>query len=122
MAAMESGGAYGLSVIMKFGWIKFAALGAAGLGALLMAISRPPQSKREMFLQGFTALGTSFLFGDLAYVMCTYYLPFAVDFTAVHGILGALSWGLFGGIAHFRDKLGSKSLDETFKDVKNNLS
>lgn len=122
MAAMESGGAWGLSIITKYGWVKFAALGAAGLGALLMAISRPPKTKREMFFQGFTALGTSFLFGDALWVICTHYLPFAVDYMAVHGVLGALSWGLFGGLAHFRDKLGSKSLDETFKDVKNNIT
>lgn len=119
---MESGGAWGFSAITSYGWLKFGALGAAGLGALLMAISRPPKTKKEMFFQGFTALGASFLFGDILWMAALHYLPFVIDRTAVYGLLGALSWGLFGGLAHFRDKLGSKSLDEVFKDVKNNIS
>lgn len=122
MAAMESGSAWGLSLITNYGWLKFGTLAAAGLGALLMAMSSPPKTKREMFFQGLTALGTSFLFGDVLWLLCVQYSPFIADRVAVHGLLGALSWGLFGGLVHFRTKLGSKSLDETFKDVKNNIT
>lgn len=118
MAAMESGGAWGLSAITNYGWLKFATLGAAGLGALLMAVARPPKSRKEMMLQAFVALGTSFLFGDLLWQATLHYVPFLDDRIAAHGLTGALSWGAFGGLAHFRDKLGSKSIDETVSDIR----
>lgn len=117
MAAMESGSAFGLAAITKYGWMKFGALGAAGLGALMMAVFRPPKTRKEMFLQGLVALGSSFLFGDFAYRAAVYYLPFQVDYIAVHGFVGAISWGIFGGLAMYRDKLASKSIDESVKDL-----
>jgi len=115
MPAFETGG---LSALTSFGWIKALTLGAAGLGALLMAVARPPKTRKEMFFQAFTALGCSLLWGDLFWQYMIFYSPVLVDQVAAHGLLGALSWGIFGGIAHLRDKLGSKSIDESISDIR----
>lgn len=113
---MESGSLLGIG-LTKYGWLKALTLGAAAGGALMMAAFRPPKTRREMFYQGLVALGSSFLFGEVGVSAATYYLPFNVDPYAVHGLIGALSWGVFGGLAFLRDKLGSKSLDESVKDI-----
>jgi hypothetical protein len=126
MAAMESGSAWGISAITKYGWIKFAALGAALAGALMMAAFRPPKTRRELFIQAGVALGCSFLFGSFIADAILYkfqlvdvnsfeaFLNFQM---AVHGMTGALSWGVFGGLAALRDKV-SKDPIGTIKDVK----
>jgi hypothetical protein len=33
------------------------------MGAAMMAVFRPPKSRKELFLQGAVALGTSLMFG-----------------------------------------------------------
>ena len=127
MNTIESG-SVGIAAITKFGWIKFATLGSALLGAGLMALSRPPQSRREMFYQGATALGTSFIFGDFAVRWAATFFSFInlitdssydvlTFYVAVHGLLGALAWGLFGSIGAWRDKLRTDPI-EAIKDVK----
>lgn len=126
MAAAESGTAFGLTAITKFGWIKLFTLGAAAAGAALMAIFRPPQSRKEVFYQGLVALGSSLLFGNTI----AQALSSSFDFlnqtgtfedhvqylVSVHALVGALSWGVFGGLAHFRDKVYSQSIDKTIKN------
>ncbi len=118
MAALESGSAWGLAAISNFGWIKFASLGAALIGAGMMAIFRPPQSRKEMFQQGAVALGCSLLFGDTAVAWAVSAFP-SIPLTspAIYGLIGAMSWGAFGGLAHLRDKV-AKDPVETIKDVK----
>jgi len=131
MAAMESGGAWGVAAITKFGWIKFVTLGAALLGAGLMAMSRPPKTRKEMFYQALTALGSSLLFGDFAVRWAATFFSFVnlntdsiIDvltfYASVHGLVGALAWGLFGGIAHFRDKFSNDPI-QAVKDAKDVL-
>lgn len=126
--AIESGSAVGIGLITKFGWIKLITLGAAGIGAGMMAIFRPPKSRREMFYQGLVALGSSLLFGNTIASTLIHTVPLLQEATAgfedylqfliaIHGVVGALSWGAFGGLAHLRDKAGGQSLDETIKDV-----
>lgn len=123
--AVESGSAIGLSVIAKYGWVKFFSLGAAVLGAGMMAIFRPPKSRKELFTQGVVALGCSLLFGSTAASILLHYVPFApttmeevVSYhVAINGLVGALSWGIFGGLAHFRDKVESNP-EQVVKDVK----
>jgi len=62
---MESGGAaLGISWVAKFGFVKILTLGAAALGAGLMAVFRPPKTRKEMFAQSVVALGSSLLFGN----------------------------------------------------------
>lgn len=129
MAAMESGGAWGVAAITKFGWIKLLTLGAAGMGALLMAAFRPAKSRKEGFLQAFVALGSSLLFGS--FIASTILFKFQlIDVTsledllyynaAIHGLVGAMSWGIFGGLATLRDKVGSDPVG-TARDVKDLL-
>jgi len=128
MAAMESSGAWGLAAITKFGWIKFVSLGAALLGAGIMAMSRPPKTRREQFYQGLTALGSSFLFGDFAVRWAATFFTFVnlstdsffdvlTFYAAVHGLIGAVAWGVFGGIGSYRDRF-TQNPTEAVKDVK----
>ena len=102
-----------------------AALGGAGM----MAIFRPPKTKKEMMYQGAVALGCSMLFGNVIAELIDYWFDFIsletspidriIQFqVAVHGLVGAFSWGLFGGIAVLRDKFGSDPV-QTVKDIKN---
>jgi len=114
MAAFESGSA-GFAAY-TFGIGKLFTLGSALTGAFLMAIFRPPKTRKEMFYQGAVALGCSFLFGDAAVQLVASYIQNGVNAIAIHGLVGALSWGGFGGLAAFRDKLGAKPIDETIKD------
>lgn len=120
----------GLSVlVMKFGLVKVMGFGAALLGAGMMAIFRPPPTRKELFLQGCVALGVSLLFGGAMVHMLAGFDLFGVNlltspmadviqFNAmVHGLLGAMAWGIFGGLAVLRDKFGSDPI-QTIKDVK----
>lgn len=116
------------ALIAKLGWLKLFTLGAALAGAGLMAIFRPPRTKKEMFLQGCVALGCSFLFGDTITNLLDGWFDF-IDATtspldkwlqfaiAVHGLVGALSWGIFGGIAYVRDRVGTNPV-EAAKEIK----
>lgn len=123
--AVESGSAIGLAAITKFGWIKLFSLGAAVIGAGMMAIFRPPKSRKELFTQGGVALGCSLLFGNTLASIALHYLPitlvtleeFISFHVAVNGLVGALSWGAFGGLAQLRDKV-EKDPEQAFKDVK----
>lgn len=127
MAAAESG--VGITALIKsFGFLKLVTLSAALLGAGIMAIFRPPKSRKEVFLQGLVALGTSLLLGDFAVQWADSFFTFidlstasyveAAKFSiAIHGLVGALSWGGFGALAHFRDKL-SVSPKEALDDLK----
>ena len=118
------------ALIAKLGWLKVFTLGAALGGASLMAIFRPPKTKKEMFLQGCVALGCSFLFGDTVTNLLDGWFSFIDSATSpidkwiqfsitVHGLVGALSWGIFGGIAYIRDRLGLNPIEAAreIKDV-----
>lgn len=128
---LEQGGLLG-AVIGKFGLLKVLGFGASLLGAGMMAIFRPPRTRKELFLQGAVALGTSLLLGGTIVDWVDYYvdfidiktasLPEIIQFNVtIHGLLGAFSWGLFGGIAVLRDKFGSDPV-KTAKDVKDAVS
>lgn len=132
MAAFESGSAWGIAAITKFGWIKLFGLGSALAGAGMMALFRPPKTRKELFIQGAVALTASLLFGNFATDLADYWLDFInletasmqriIEFTVtIHGLVGALSWGIFGGIAQFRDKLANKPL-EAINDAKSTFT
>jgi hypothetical protein len=116
-------------LIGKFGLVKLMGFGAALLGAGIMAIFRPPKNRKELFAQGAVALGASLLFGGSAVNMLAGFDVFGVNlktspmadivqFNAmVHGLIGAMAWGIFGGLAVFRDKFGSNPV-EAIKDVR----
>ncbi len=125
--SVESGVAGAL--IAKFGLLKLFTLGAALAGAAMMAIFRPPKTKREMLYQAAIALGSSFLFGNVFAEMIDYWFDFinmetaslerVVQFqVAVHGLVGAVSWGIFGGVAVLRDKFFTDPMG-TVRDIKN---
>lgn len=128
--SLESGVVAG--IVAKYGWLKLFTLGAALGGAALMAAFRPPKSRKEMFLQAAIALGCSFMFGDTLVNGLDHFFSF-IDlntaplwdflqfYVTVHGIVGALSWGIFGGLAHFRDKIGTDPIG-TAKEIKDVVS
>lgn len=116
------------ALITKYGAMALLGSAAALLGAGIMAVFRPPKSRKEMFLQGIVALGSSFLFGGTAVKVLAHltgWVDLAHDnivdisqFTVmIYGLIGAFSWGLFGGIAHFRDKFEADPV-QAIKDVK----
>lgn len=116
-------------LIIKYGWIKLLTVGAALFGAGLMCMFRPPKTKKELFYQGAVALGCSMMFGDVFSQMFDFWFDFidlkvapkeqVIQFiVAVHGLVGAMSWGVFGGMAVLRDKFGTDPVG-TVKDIKN---
>lgn len=112
MAAIETTGMF--ATFKAFG----IAVGAAAVGVGIMAIMRMPKTRMEMFYQGMVAIAASILFGDSVASFAAYYFPFKIEPAAIHGFVGALSWGIFGGLAHLRDKVESKPLDESINDVR----
>ena len=105
----------GIALFIK---AKLLAFLPALVGAAIMAVFRPPKTRKEMLMQGAVALGCSYLFGNTAFTLVDAWLsvgPEGKD--AVLGLVGALSWGAFGGLAHFRDKV-SKDPMQAIKDVK----
>lgn len=124
MPSIEGGIA---ALIAKYGFIKLLTLGAALAGAGMMAIFRPPRTKKEMGLQAIVALGCSFLFGDTIATAVNNWIHLvnmdvwsastAQFYVTMHGLVGALSWGLFGGLAHMRDKVAKDPI-QAVKDVK----
>lgn len=115
MPTVESGLA---AVITKFGWLKLATLGAALGGAAIMACFRPPKTRKEVASHAFVALASSLIFGNAVYAI-TQNLTFLadVDRTAVHGMVGAMSWGMWAGVATWRDKFATNPV-EAVKDVR----
>ena len=124
--SVESGGLIG-ALVYKIGAAKLIGLGAELLGAAMMAVFRTPANKAELFKQAFVALGASLILGPFGVFFLLKWLELQADPLAlysvvgiVHGLIGAFSWGIFGGIAVLRDKL-SKDPVQTVKDVKDIL-
>lgn len=116
-------------IIGKFGAMATLGAVAALLGAGIMAIFRPPKTRKELFLQGAVALASSFLFGGTAVKVLAHFTGWVnlttdniVDISQftmmVYGLIGALSWGAFGGLAELRDKIAKDPI-QAVKDVKN---
>lgn len=111
--SIESGA--GVALLIKAKVLSFL---PALVGAALMAIFRPPKTRKEMLAQAAVALGCSFLFGNAAFNLVDGWLHIGPDGKdAVLGLVGALSWGAFGGLAHFRDKVAKDPL-QAIKDAK----
>lgn len=114
--SIESGA--GIAILLK---TKALAFLPALIGAALMAVFRPPKSRKEMLLQAMVALGASFLFGNTAFNLVDGWLHVGPDGKdAVLGLVGALSWGAFGGLAHMRDKVAADPI-QAIREVKDVL-
>jgi hypothetical protein len=116
--SIESGALVGL--FAKFGTAKVLTLGAALIGAAIMIAFRPPKSRKEMFVQAAVALGASLLFGSTATGLAASWTGLSIEtvMPAVHGLIGALSWGAFGGLAGWRDDKLAKDPIQAIKDIK----
>ena len=119
--SLESG-ALG-ALVAKFGLAKVIGLGAAGLGAAIMCVFRPPKSRKEVFQHGAVAFGGSILFGPfLTTIAASYTGISALELIVpIHGLVGALSWGAFAALAVLRDKAGKDPLG-TVKEIKDAVS
>ena len=97
--------------------------GAAFLAAMLIAITRPPKNRAELFTRAFVAIASSLLFGGFFVTVLDYYIPFVnvsgVVFgefhAAVHGLVGATAWGVVGGVGALMDFLKNKPVDFLIK-------
>ncbi len=108
MASLETSGSLAVKGLVS-------TLGAAALGAGIMALFRLPKTRKELFFQGLSAIAGSLLFGSTVMAAATHYFPFTVSSEAVHGVVGAMSWGVFAALANLRDKVGDKDIIELFK-------
>jgi hypothetical protein len=106
------------ALVAKYGTVKLLTLGAALVGAVMMAIFRPPKTRKEMMYQGGVALGASLLFGNTVYSTLLQWFP--IDYVAAHGLTGALSWAVFGGAASWLERF-SKNPTEAIKDAKDSI-
>jgi hypothetical protein len=111
------------SLVAKFGLAKVIGLGAAGLGAALMCVFRPPQSRKEVFQHGAVAFGGSILFGPFLTTLASNYFGISAWelIVPIHGLVGAFSWGAFAAIAVLRDKVGKDPIG-TAQEVKDVVS
>lgn len=99
------------TIIAKYG---LGTLLAAVGGAAIMAMFRPPKDRKEVLQHALVALGTSLILGSSVYNIVIQWIP--VNEIAVHGLLGAVSWGLWAGIATYRDRFARAPV-EAVKDV-----
>jgi len=115
--SLESG-ALG-ALVAKIGMAKTIGLGAALIGAAIMCVFRPPKTRKELFYQGAVALGGSMLFGSFGVALVDSWLHLGSEslIAPVYGLIGALSWGAFGGMAHWRDEKLAKDPLQAVKDV-----
>lgn len=99
-------------------------LAPAAAGALLMAIVDPPATKRELFFRVLVAFLASYLLGDVIFEWLQHTSAFAfLDTTkrahnvAVDGMVGALGWFVFGGLAMWLKRFRADPV-QAVKDVK----
>lgn len=89
---------------------KAVGLVAAVIGAGLMAATRPPATRKQLAVYAGVALGSSLLFGNQVAFAIDPYVDWvdlrrdgaweALDYyVAVHGLVGAVSWGVWGYVA-----------------------
>lgn len=83
-----------------------AKLAPAGIGAAIMVMVDPPQSRRELFARLFVAFAFSYLFGDVMFDFAKSFHLFAfldaakrTHVIAVEGLAGAAGWFVMGGAA-----------------------
>jgi hypothetical protein len=96
----------------------------AGIGAGLMVLVDPPQSKRELFLRLFAGMGCSFLFtGTVLDLLHSFALFAFLDKAnhdhrmAVAGALGAVGWFVLGAAAMLLKKFRADPV-ATVEEVK----
>lgn len=108
------------AIVAKVGAAKALGLGAALIGAAIMCVFRPPKSRKELFYQGAVAFGGSMLFGSFGVALADswFHLGAEVLIAPIYGLIGALSWGVFGGLAHWRDEKLAKDPVAAIKEVK----
>jgi hypothetical protein len=97
-------------------------IGSGVLGAVMMAVFDPPKSKKAMFGQAAVAGISSLFFGPLAVKTLDHYVDWIALHTAtplealevaapVYLLIGALSWGVFGGLAKLREIIRQRGGD-----------
>lgn len=104
-----------------------AKLAPPGIGAAIMILVDPPESKREVFARAFVAFACSYLFGDTLFDFLQttgtfHFLDAAkrAHHVAVDGGIGALGWAFTGGIAMLMRKWKADPL-AVIRDAKDAL-
>ena len=116
------------ALMMKFGFLRALGICSALIGAGMMVVFKPPQTRKSLFMHGLVALGCSILFGGFFVSFLDSYFEW-IDmhtaqledmlqfYVAVHGLLGAMSWGVVGGLYHFMTKFSNDPV-KLAKDIK----
>ena len=101
---------------------KLFAYAAALGGALLIAMTRPPSSRKELFYHAATALIASALFGELGVSLLDSWLAVSreVLIVPVYGFIGSMGWGIAGALSTFSERF-AKDPTQAVKDVRDVL-
>jgi hypothetical protein len=111
---VEQGGL--LALLIKY---KVVAYLASLSGALLIAMTNPPKTRKGLFYHAIAALITTFLFGEFGVSLLANWvdIPRADLLIPVYGFIGSMGWGIAGGLSTFSERF-AKDPVQAVKDVK----
>lgn len=111
---IEQGGIAAL--LIKY---KAAAYLASLSGALLIAMTNPPKTRKALFYHAASALIASFLFGEFAVSLLANWvnIPRSELLVPVFGFVGGMGWGIAGAMSTFSQRF-AKDPVQAIKDVK----
>lgn len=111
---IEQGGI--VALLLKY---KVLAYLASFAGAVLIAMTRPPQTRKELFYHAAAAMLASYIFGDVVVAILDNWLALTREelIVPVYGFIGAMGWGIAGGLSTFSGKF-AKDPVQAIKDVK----
>lgn len=111
---IEQGGI--LALLMKY---KFFAYAASLAGAVLIALTDPPKTRKELFTRVAAAMIASALFGNLGVTLLHNWIDVdVVDLIVpVYGFVGGMGWGIAGAISSFSKRFAANPV-QAVKDVK----
>lgn len=114
---IEQGGV--LALLIKY---KVVAYLAALSGALLIAMTNPPKTRKGLFYHAASALICSFLFGEFGVSLLANWVDIPRDtlLVPVYGFIGSMGWGIAGGLSTFSTKF-AKDPTQAVKDVRDVL-
>lgn len=111
---MEQGGL--LALLIKY---KVVAYLASLSGALLVAMTRPPKTRKGLFTHAAAALISTFMFGEFGVSLLANWVdvPRDILLVPVYGFIGSMGWGIAGGLSSFSEKF-AKDPVAAVKDVR----
>lgn len=111
---VEQGGL--LALLIKYKVIGYL---ASLSGALLIAMTKPPETRKGLFTHAAAALISTFLFGELGVSLLANWIdiPRDVLLVPVYGFVGSMGWGIAGGLSTFSQRFAKDPI-QSVKDVR----